>query len=201
MKLYRNISLKELKTLINTGFVKGKKHKENEDSDYRSSLGPVLFFFKDAEDQTHLFPEYDFFIEVDIPENFIVGEGEARYISTPPCDCCKPFTVIHKEVYVSEYRAEHIIHINSENFFIEDLVDRDMLSDFSIYLVWEGHLQEFFDQQNNEEQIKILRQLDENVIKEFIDYEIIAADNKADFVNNLLDIKFIFSKINNLETV
>lgn len=192
MKLYRNISLKEMTTLLDKGKIKGKTYKENKDSDYSKKLGPVVFFFEDAINQTHLF-DYDAFLEVDIPKELVKGKGVARYTSKSPCYCCPPTVDKIKEVYVSEYRVEHVTKINIENFSLKKYIDEDKFFEFSVYLLREKYANDYVDLN-----IDTIKGLDDEVVKGFEECDLFEEDGNKELVNRLLQIKNVLNKIDHI---
>ena len=194
MILYRNISMDEFLNL-QSGAIKGKLHKESEDSDYsREKHGEVVFFFEDEVDHTHIFEGYDLLIKVDIPEENIIGDGFARYTSYPPCDCCSPYEYSRKEYYVSEYRKEHVLDIIE--WQLPDGLGPgplgDEFSEFSVYLVWENLAETFLNSmESDEEQLDIILSLSDSDIKNFLSYGDWEYDKRKrkDLIDLLLNIK------------
>lgn len=110
MKLWRCIGIEELYDLIETGHVLGKVYEESEDTSYKQTLGPCRMFFKSPAIMMDDL-RYMFLIEVDVPNDRILGDGFMRWKHDNfGYDFNHTHTDYYKieEVYVKHYSLDEV---------------------------------------------------------------------------------------------
>lgn len=118
MKLYRNLSAVELLVLLEEGVVKGRFDFENRDSDYRKEMGPVACMFPQPIEMDSPWFDYEFLLEVEVPEDDIVGKGVMRWNYKDGYDLVFAKTA---EIYVRKYTLKNVTWIRSfDKWLIQD---------------------------------------------------------------------------------
>lgn len=109
MRLYRSISIEELATLLEKGFVEPRFQHENPDSSYRREMGPVTCWFGEEVAMPWTLG-YEFVVAAEIPANMVVGEGIGEYWGRDPYGDL-PKRETHTEYYTRGYSLDHISEI------------------------------------------------------------------------------------------